>query len=92
MTTLTPSQVNFRMFHTYYIDDVKHNDACCKSKVLYNKVITAGNDPTITTNRRFSQVVNRSSKCYKRIPIAQAIADGKSNKKSNTNIQCPVHK
>jgi len=72
---------------------------------MYSKVVTAGNDPTITTSGRYSQVVNGSSKCYRRIIVAQAIADGilnpdgsanfnnkGSSSVTNTNIQCPVYK
>ena len=112
------NQVYFRMFHTYYTDDVEHNNICltspindsnlnCRPKPLYNKVVTGGNDPTITANGQFSQMVNGSS--YLRLTVQAAIAagflnpDGTANNKGNgstatgtagggNTVACPVYK
>jgi len=114
MTTPTPTnQVYFRMFHTDYTNDFEHNNTCltspinntnlnCRPKVLYKKVATGGNDPTISANGQYSQMVNGSS--YLRLTVPAAIAagflnpDGTANfnkgsgSGANTNIQCPVYK
>jgi hypothetical protein len=119
MTTPTPTtntnQVYFRMFHTNYINDFEHNNLCltspindsnlnCQPKILYKKVATGGNDPTISANGQYSQMVNGSS--YLRLTVPAAIAagflnpDGSANfnrgsgagSGTNTNIQCPVYK
>jgi hypothetical protein len=114
MTTPNANQVYFRMFHTDYTNDFEHNNICltspinnsnlnCRPKVLYTKVATGGNDPTITANGQYSQMVNRSS--YLRLTIPAAIAAGflnpngtpnlNRNRNTNTNgktIACPVYK
>jgi hypothetical protein len=96
MTTPTPiNQVYFRMFHTYYTDDVEHNNTCltsplndanlnCRPKPLYNKVVTGGNDPTITANGQYSQMVNGSS--YLRLTVQAAIAAGFLNPDGSANL------
>jgi len=33
---------------------------CCKNKVKYSKVVTAGNDPSITKRMRYSQYINNT--------------------------------
>jgi hypothetical protein len=37
---------------------------CCKNKVKYSKVVTAGNDPSITKRMRYSQYIN-NTKTYR---------------------------
>ena len=96
MGTPTQSQVYFRMFHTNY-NDVFENNPCltspindrglkCMPKVEYRKMVTGGNDPSITSKTRYSQVIQTSSYCYLRMTVAAAIAAGLLNPDGSLNV------